>query len=203
MTPWLNHVELAADYLDAVEPELQPGDELIIVDTGSHPPLDFATIKGDRGFCGGSNSGLRHASASAVLFLNNDVKLGRRGWLEEIRDALEPGHLVGLLRYDRHGNVDDVAYPYLDGWCLAGMRDDLLRLGGFDTDLVEPGYYSDNLLCLDARIAGLTLREVRVGLAHKENVTAGRASDVLVRAATEANRARYVARVREACGVVT
>lgn len=202
VTPWRDHLELAHDYLDAVEPELQPGDELVIVDTGSYPPLDFATIRraGHSGFCRGCNAGLEHTSADAVLFLNNDVKLGRRGWLQEIREALEPGHLVGPLRYDRHANVDDQAFPYIDGWCLAGMRADLLALGGFDETLQEPAYYSDNLLCLEARAVGMTLRDVRVGLVHKENATAGRATDPRVRAATEANRTRYIARARQALG---
>ena len=201
MTPWLDHVELAPDYLDAVESELQPADELIIVDTGSEPPLDFATIKGREGFCRGSNDGLRHATTEAILFLNNDVALGKRGWLEQIRENIGPGVLVGPVRYDHHADVDGTALPYLDGWCLAGMRDDLLALGGFDETLREPAYYSDNLLSLEARVAGMTLREARVWLIHKENVTAGRASDPAVRAATEANRARYLARARQALNV--
>jgi GT2 family glycosyltransferase len=137
------------------------------------------------------------AQADAVLFLNNDIRHLRRGWLEEIREALEPGVLVGHLRHERHADVDGRSYPYLDGWCLAGTREDLLELGGFDETLAEPGYYSDNLLCLEARAAGMRLRGLRVGLQHLENVTAGPAWDERVRAATAANRARYEARVRE------
>ena len=72
-----------------------------------------------------------------------------------------------------HSDVDGHSFPYIDGWCLAGMREDLLRLGGFDESLQEPAYYSDNLLCLEARAAGMTLRDVRPGLDHLENVTAG------------------------------
>ena len=116
------------------------------------------------GFAEGSNAGLRRARGEAVLFLNNDIRLGRRGWLEEIRQAVEPGVLVGPLRGDFHSQVDGHPMPYIDGWCLAGMTDDLLALGGFDADLEEPAYYSDNLLCLEARAAGMTLRDLRVGL---------------------------------------
>ena len=101
------------------------------------------------------------------------------------------------LRYDAHADVDGQSLPYLDGWCLAGMRQDLLSLGGFDETLEEPAYYSDNLLCLEARAAGMTLREVPIGLHHKFNATAGPATTPQVRQATEANRARYVARARE------
>ena len=132
-----------------------------------------------------------------MLFLNNDVELLRQGWLEEIRAALEPGVLVGPLRNGAHTGVDGTPYPYLDGWCLAGMTHDLRDLGGFDESLAEPAYFSDNLLCLEARARGMTLRDLRPGLRHLENVTAGRAVEPQVRAATSENHARYVARVRE------
>ena len=95
-----------------------------------------------------------------VLFLNNDIRMTDHRWLEDIREAVEPGVLVGPLRYDNHAKVDDQHLPYIDGWCLAGMREDLLELGGFDESLEEPAYYSDNLLCLEARAHGMTLRDV-------------------------------------------
>jgi GT2 family glycosyltransferase len=199
VTPWQNHLELADDYFEAVLPELEEGDLCIVVDDASNPPLVFETfaIFPSRGFCGASNAGLRVAENDAVLFLNNDISLGKRGWLAGIREALEPGVLVGQLRDGMHTWVDWTPMPYLDGWCLAGMREDLLALGGFDETLEEPAYYSDNLLCLEARAAGMTLRDVRVGLVHKENSTAGPAWDERVRAATHANKVRYEARVRE------
>ena len=93
--------------------------------------------------------------------------------------------------------------PYIDGWCLAGMREDLLELGGFDEELAEPAYYSDNLLCLEARAAGMTLRDVDVSLVHKLNVTAGPGHSPSVQAASVANRSRYLARARELLGSVT
>lgn len=199
VTPWHEHRELWNGYRQAVEPELQEGDELLIVDNGSSPPLEFATIYSEQnlGFSTGCNVGLRSAQAAAVLFLNNDVELQRGGWLGEIREAIEEGVLVGPLRNGAHADVDGRPYPYLDGWCLAGMRSDLLGLGGFDESLAEPAYFSDNLLCLEARARGMTLRDLRPGLRHLENVTAGRAVEPQVRAATSENHARYVARVRE------
>lgn len=197
VTPWYEHHELADDYFEAVLPEMEEGDELLVLDNASEPPLPWGNLRSEQnlGFVRGSNLGLNAATAEAVLFLNNDIVLGERGWLNVIRGALEPGVLVGPLRYDGHADVDGQKFPYLDGWCLAGMREDVLALGGFDETLEEPGYYSDNLLCLEARAAGMRLREVRVGLLHKENVTAGRVPSVL--AASAANRARYLARVRE------
>jgi GT2 family glycosyltransferase len=198
VTPWFDHVELADDYFEATLPELEDGDESIIVDNGSLPPLPFGILRAESnvGFCAGSNFGLRRARADAVLFLNNDVALGRRGWLSEIREALEPGVLVGSLRYDAHADVDGAKFPYLDGWCLAGMRADLLELGGFDETLQEPAYYSDNILCLSARERGMTLREVQVGLHHKESTTSQPQRNPAVQAAARANREVYTARVR-------
>jgi GT2 family glycosyltransferase len=179
-------------------------DELIVIDNASEPPLDFAShrIDWNAGFVGGCNIGLGMAEADAVLFLNNDIQMVRTHWLQEIREALDSGVIVGPLRFDRHADVGEQKLPYVDGWCLAGMRDDLLELGGFDARLDEPAYYSDNLLCLEARAAGMTLRDVHGGLKHLENVTAGPAWEPAVQTATHANRVLYENRAREVLAAV-
>jgi GT2 family glycosyltransferase len=190
VTPWHNHLELRPDYERALELGPRP-DELVIVDNGSDPPLGFATIRLDRntGFSHASNVGLRHATAEIVVFLNNDIAAHAAGWLAELTDRVEPGVLAGArMRYEAHAAVDGQVIPYLDGWCLAGIRDELLELGGFDETLAEPAYYSDNLLCLRARAAGTRLREVRVGVEHKLGVTADPA---LVAEAIRTNRRLY------------
>lgn len=202
VTPWYEHQYLLGAYWKAVKPELRRRDKVLIVDNGHAPEIlkDFAffiSAEENLGFAKGSNYGLKLAKTDAVLFLNNDIALGRQGWLEEIRQALEPGVLCGPLRSGIHADVDGTPMPYIDGWCLAGMREDLLELGGFDEELQEPAYYSDNLLCLEARAAGMTLRDIRPGLIHKENVTAGPPSAPDVQAASAANRERYLARARE------
>jgi len=195
VTPWYEHRELWSDY-EKVIADGKP-DEVLIVDNGSSPPLDFATMRlaTNEGFCGGSNAGLKAAHTDAVLFLNNDVKLTRPGWLQTLTGALQPGVLTGArLRSDHHTSVDGQPVPYLDGWCLAGMRQDLIELGGFDETLDEPAYFSDNLICLEARAAGMTLREVRVGLSHFVGATAKQDPKPHV---LEANHQRYLARARE------
>jgi GT2 family glycosyltransferase len=201
VTCWHAHPELAADYVHAVEDELADDDEVIIIDNGGAPalPIQFRVIEAgaNLGFAEGSNLGLHHAEADAVLFLNNDIALGQRGWLDAVRNRLEPGLLVGPLNPGYHASVDGTAMPYIDGWCLAGMREDLLELGGFDTTLEEPAYYSDNLLCLEARAVGMALtRDFRVGLVHKLNATAGHGSEPSVQAAAVPNRDRYLSRAR-------
>ena len=44
VTPWLEHRELARDYFACVA-GLRVNDHLIIVDNGSSPLLEFATIR--------------------------------------------------------------------------------------------------------------------------------------------------------------
>lgn len=205
VTPWIDHLELADDYFEAVLPEMEDGDENIIVDNGSQPPLQFASAPSpgeNLGFCGGCNYGLRLATADAVLFLNNDIAVEAPGWLSNVREALTPGVLVGPMRSGLHAVVDGRPIPYIEGWCLAGMRTDLLALGGFDETLAEPAYYSDNLLCLEAESRGMELRDLRVGLRHLENRTAGSAWEPSVQAASSDNRARYQARARDVLAAV-
>lgn len=199
VTPWLEHHELADDYATALQVGPWP-DEIIIVDNGGAPKIAGAKVltpASNLGFAKASNLGLAHATCDAVLFLNNDVAALHHGWLDVYRQALEPGVLVGHMRHDRHAWVDNTPLPYLDGWCLAGMRVDLDDLGGFDETLEEPSYYSDNLICLEARAQGFTLREVTVGLHHKESATSRPSVNPEVRRVTLANQVRYQARARE------
>ena len=197
VTAWLNHRELERDYWNAVNTE---DCEVLIVDNGSTPPLPNAhRLDFNSGFSHASNVGLNLARTDAVLFLNNDIFADKPGWLEPIREALEPGVLVGpVIRFDRHGSVDGHELPYLDGWCLAGMREDLLGLGGFDEDYQEPSYFSDNDLSFRARLAGMTLREARTSVGHLASQTSGGVTGPGVQAAYDANQRRFRAVVREA-----
>ena len=174
VTPWRDHPELTADYFMAIEVG-QP-DQLVIVDDGSVEPLTFAAARIEQGgFCTATNVGLALVETEHVLFLNNDVRPTRDDWLAEYRDAIEQGVIVGPLRYDPHGKVDGVDYPYVDGWALGMTTEDARRLGGWDEryDDAGPGYFSDNAFSFQARVAGLTLRELRPGLWHKGGVTGG------------------------------
>lgn len=174
ITPWQNHLELADDYFEAVD-TANP-DQLVVVDDGSDPPLDFAATRIERaGFCTATNAGLELVETEYVLLLNNDVKMRNPGWLAAILDLVEPGVVVGPLRGDPHAVVDGVLYEYADGWCAAFYTDDLRRLGGFDEryDAAGPAYFSDTHLSLLARWHGLTLRDLSPGLAHKGGQTGG------------------------------
>ncbi len=194
VTPWLNRHDLIRDYeiaMDAGRP-----DELVVVDNGSDPaiPLPGIRLEHNTGFSAASNVGLHATTADIVVMLNNDIVATRANWLKQIKDAVEPGVLAGPILY-----VD--GYPYIDGWCLAGMREDLIDLGGFDETLQEPAYFSDVLLSLEARAAGMTLRDMRPGLRHLANQTAGPAHQPNVMAASAANRAVFFDRADELMGV--
>jgi glycosyltransferase involved in cell wall biosynthesis len=199
VTPWKNkRAELERDYFAAIR---CADAELLIVDDGSDPPLPNGLRPHASGFAPACNTGLRAARTDAVLFLNNDIVPLAPDWIEPIRDALEPGVLVGDLINAPHAAVDGVPMPYISGWCLAGMTDDLLELGGFDEEFEEPSYYGDNDLCFRARLEGMRLRDARVPLRHLQNRTIGTPDDPRIRAVTLANKARFEARVREALGV--
>lgn len=196
VTAWKDHMELGPDYWNAMRTE---DCEVIVVDNGSEPPLPNAyRLSYNSGFCHANNVGLDLARTDAIVHLNNDVVALAPGWLEPIRDALEPGVLVGpVIRYDSHGAVDGTPLPYVDGWCLAGMRDDLLELGGFDESFEEPAYFSDNLLSFRARCAGMTLREAPTGIRHLASVTSGGEHAPGVMEAARANYERFSRIVRE------
>ena len=193
VTPWRDHLELREGYMSLIE--AGGPDRLLIVDDGSDPPLEFAQarLRRSQGFCAACNWGLRLAQEDIVVFLNNDVELAQGyGWLEKLAGAVEPGVLAGpQLRSDPHSWVGGVRFPYLDGWCLAGMREDFEALGGWDEGLEEPAYYSDNLLCLRARQQGMRLREVRqLGIRHLGRRSNNPGSPAVI-AATLANQERY------------
>jgi GT2 family glycosyltransferase len=202
VTPWFQHREFMPGYWDALEAG-EP-DEVIIVDNGSDPPLDFADVRlqTNTGFCPACNVGLDRATSDAVLFLNNDVDLGRANWLREIRAKIAPKRLVGEVRRGDHASVDGVMYSYVDGWCIAAMRDDLVELGGWDETLTEPAYYSDNLLSLRAEQTGWELVNVNVGLRHLVSGTARDNWGRITRAAA-ANRTVWEQAVRQPLASVT
>jgi GT2 family glycosyltransferase len=178
VTPWQDHLELEPDYFAAIE--AGKPDQLVIVDDRSEQPLPFAAARIEPGQPGGfsraNNLGLTLVETDHVLFLNNDVRPLRPSWLDEIRAAVEPGVLRGpLIERNPLSLVDDVYWPYIDGWCVALTTEDARKLGGWDEryDEAGPGYYSDNALSHHARQLGFWLRELRPGLHHKGGQTGG------------------------------
>ena len=208
VTPWYRAPELREGYWAAIT--ASPPDEVYIIENGApggHDDIElditaFGSPYSHRvhsfprnlGFSRACNVGLRAAMCDAVLFLNNDIVHTASGWLEPIRETLDFGVLVGAqIRTDPHAQVDGRTIPYLDGWCLAGMTDDLLRLGGWDEEYEEPSYFGDNDLCLRAKAAGMDLVQVPVALKHLGNYTS-RQFDVS--GVTARNYCRYADKAR-------
>lgn len=200
VTPWLNAHELIPGYLEAIQ--TADPDEVRVIDNGSDPPLapllpgcQVFRMDGNLGFSAACNLGLKLTRCEAVVFLNNDIKPTGGNWLQPFRELLRPGLLVGAaLVRSPHGAVDGRGVPYLDGWCIGGMKSDLMRLGGFDEGFEEPAYYSDNDLSVRARAAGMRLVQAPVGLRHLGNYTTRR---LRVDGVSARNYERYAARVRE------
>jgi GT2 family glycosyltransferase len=196
ITPWQNHPEFADGYWDAIEAGAP--DEVIVVDDASNPPLDYTGIRLDQpqGFCGACNAGLEAATSDAVLFLNNDIDMRAANWLRQIRRRLQPRTLVGELRNESHTYLDGQDHPYIDGWCVAALREDFVELGGWDDTLAEPAYYSDNLLTLKAQQAGWKLSPLTIGLYHRVSGTSRDHMAQVARAAA-ANRKVWEQAVHE------
>ena len=97
--------------------------------------------------------------------------------------------------------VGNMELPYLDGWCLAGMRQDLLDLGGWDEGYLEPSYFGDNDLSFRARLNGMELVEQPVPIAHLASRTSGGADGPGVAEAMRQNHQRFVALVTAELGL--
>ena len=200
VTPWMGCHELIPEYVRALDFGLRQDDRCIIVDNGSDPPIRLGCadteihLEGNVGFSPACNIGLANVETPATLFLNNDIVMTDAGWLDGLREQMRPGVLVGAdLVVSAHSAVDGRTVPYLDGWCVGGMTEDLRAIGGWDESLEEPSYYGDNLLSVRAKAAGMKLVRVGIGLQHLRNWTTRRMNvdEVSVR-----NRARYEAIVR-------
>lgn len=200
VTPFWNHPELIPEYIRVID--RSGAVEVIVVDNGSEPPIKLSSsitiIRNitNRGFSRACNQGLWAAKSDIVLFLNNDIRpTSNRPWGNELIDAVEPHVLVGMnIVKGSHTQVDGIAVPYIDGWCLAGMKDDLIALGGWDESYAEPSYYGDNDLCARASNEGYELKEVDLPIYHLYNQTA-KVFDL--HEVTPANYAKYAARIRE------
>lgn len=217
VTPWHNAHALIPKYSEALTTaDFGPHDAVVTIDNRSDPAIWLPLVEShfgewryhrgeNLGFSRACNFGVESARTDAFVFLNNDVILTHPNWLREIRDELRPGVIVGPYNPGRHtGGYGIRPLDYVDGWCLAGMRDDLLSLdegyGVWDERYEEPSYWGDNDLCLRARRKGMKLVYLpnNFGLRHLGNHTSRRLD---VSGVSERNRERYLARARELLAV--
>lgn len=82
--------------------EIEPPDELIIVDNGSPIPLPegpYTLIRFDenQGYVGAANAGLSEAHGDIIIVGNNDL-IFSQGWRKALLDVFEAGFDVASLR---------------------------------------------------------------------------------------------------------
>jgi hypothetical protein len=206
VTPWHGQTaQLIAEYAQATD-----GGVVIAVDNGTPPETAQALqqqawkiIRNDlnAGFAVANNQGWDFVQSRAagefydddiVCFVNSDVRAG--GLTEALLGNVQHGSLYGPSL-----NMQMVLghwMPYLEGWCVAATVHSWSLLGDqpWPAEYI-PAYWEDNALSLRALRAGIDLVHLQLPIQHLGGQSGGVAQ---AGEAYEANRARYVAEVRDA-----
>ncbi len=175
ITPWHNQPQLIDEYERAVR-----GLDVVIVDNASSPSCGYQLarmaerlggtyLRNARNFTfsRANNIGMKWAKGDVLLFLNNDIVAGP-GWYKPLEKCADDAALYGAaaMIFD----YADVAFPYLEGWCLAGARGVWENIGGWPDFL--PGNYADDVyVALRAHELGIPLQVVTMGIRHLSNTT--------------------------------
>lgn len=129
--------------LGAAVAQLEPGDELILVDNAStddsvdfvrrtFPRVQIVEASANLGFAAGNNAGVRAAGGEYVALLNNDAA-PQPGWLAALRQTLdaEPDAAMAasLVVYMHDPGIVDSAGDGLTRWGGAFKRDHGLPVG--------------------------------------------------------------------------
>lgn len=137
----------------------------------------------NRGFAGGNNDGIRSASGSVLVLLNNDT-LVSEGWLAGLRASLREDGAIGLVgpvsnavgneqkiftsgvtpdeilaegaAWVRHSRGDTFETERLGFFCVALRRETADKVGLLD-EAFDLGFYEDDDYCLRMRKAGYRL----------------------------------------------
>jgi GT2 family glycosyltransferase len=137
----------------------------------------------NRGFAGGNNDGIRAASGSVLVLLNNDTQVSE-GWLAGLRASLREDGTIGLVgpvsnavgneqkiftsgatpaeilaegaTWVRHSLGDAFETGRLGFFCVALRRETADTVGLLD-EAFDLGFYEDDDYCLRVRKAGYRL----------------------------------------------
>lgn len=208
VTPWKDHAELIPLYERAV----QGADEVIIVDNAS----DMNIARQLRGMCErwgwvylrheenhwfslACNEGAERATGDVFVFLNNDVA-AQPGWLNQVRREVRAGGVYGPSKafcpVGRFG-ISGGDVPYIEGWCVAVVREDWETLQGFDEDAYPLPYYEDTDLSFRAvEEWGMRLVKTNWPVIHLGSTTTGGMPEAY--GGTKANQSLFMERVRHA-----
>lgn len=201
ITPWLDHPQFIEDYERAVS---APGVQTIIIDNGSssanaallHDMVNrlrgtYLRNEENRWFSAANNQGLRAAEGRIVLFLNNDIS-AKPGWLDCVRSEITPAALFGPTIGQLV--LEGQTIPYVEGWCVAALREVWDVLGGWDERAFAMPYFEDGDLSLRSTRLGFRLVRTDWPVFHKKNGTCVDVPGVPL--AFERNREALAARVR-------
>jgi GT2 family glycosyltransferase len=137
----------------------------------------------NRGFAGGNNDGIRAASGSVFVLLNNDTQV-TVGWLTKLRETLSTDRSVGLLgpvsnavgneqkiftsattpteilkegeAWTRCSVGDTFKTDRLGFFCVA-FRRELIEAVGLLDEVYDLGFYEDDDYCIRVKRAGYNL----------------------------------------------
>ncbi len=190
--PVYNNHEMTQDCLEAVKANTQDF-EIIIIDNGSTPPIEGATIRNETnlGFPKAVNQGIRAARGETIILLNNDV-IVTPGWADRILHRLETFAIVAplanycaglqqqiaLKTYNDEKSLNDAAEEwsrehageflevnFVIGFCMAFKKSLWEELGGFDESL-WPCSGEEIDFCFKAREKGYKIAIARDAYVH-------------------------------------
>jgi GT2 family glycosyltransferase len=199
--------------------------ELIVVDSGSTDGsdrfcitqgIDFVSIPNNPGFPSACNWGLKAASGSRLLLLNNDVIVTRH-WLELLTQCLNSEPTVGMVgpvtNYasgrqqisEPYTSLEDMTHRYnradpsqwqessrIIGMCLLLKREVMDRVGLLD-ERFNPGHYEDDDYCLRVRQAGYRLMIAgNVFVYHHGSASFGAQDAQWLSELVQTNRAKFI-----------
>ncbi len=192
--------DLLRGCLDALVPQLGPGDTLIVVKTAASDAVDVAaaeevgaqliTVDRDEHFARGANRGLRAARGAGVLLLNDDTR-ALPGFIDALRAAADaPGlYQPRILLADGSGRLDNVGHGlWPDGFNQARGR--AVPDG--------PTFDAPGTVGACSGAAVLITREVleTVGLLDEDLIAFGEDTDLSLRAVRRGFPLRYVPEAR-------
>lgn len=160
------------------------------------PEVKIIKSSKNLGYGGGNNLGVKHARGKYVVILNPDTKV-EKNWLEElVRPLIKGKRLITtpkILLYDGSaintiGNIvhftgltftrgyleppDNYSKPeYLSGIsgaCFAMRRDEYIKLGGFDENLLA--YNEDGELSWRAHVKGFRILYVPTSIVYHDYI---------------------------------
>jgi len=150
---------------------------------GREPRLRCVLNTVNRGFAGGNNVGIRAASGTILVLLNNDTQVSE-GWLAGLRASLQEDGTIGLVgpvsnavgneqkiftggvtpaeilaggaAWVRHSRGDTFETERLGFFCVALRRETADTVGLLD-EAFDLGFYEDDDYCIRMRRAGYRL----------------------------------------------